>query len=274
MDYSFKNNLGISSIINEFIFCLFIIYDLNEEEIKNIFQTYILGYLFVYYSMQYNKKNLNDFLCERENTDLIKNIFNLYCLKYQICFLLYNENQIININFEESILFLKKKEINYKLNDSSNIILKEKKLGGILDYDIFKIIELPNNLNEFNSKYININCINCKETKSNYYICLICESKICDDINCSSKNNEIKDFSLNVHSKKCGGGNNIFISNINSEIVYLLKKNLIKSGIYIYLNSSGKHITNSNNKNLYILNKTELQKGVQNFIDIIFRKKV
>ena len=44
-------NFELSSILNELILCLFILYDLKEEskeKIKNLFQNYILLYMFIF----------------------------------------------------------------------------------------------------------------------------------------------------------------------------------------------------------------------------------
>ena len=272
-DISDLDNCEISSIINQFIFCLFIIYDLNEETIKKIFENYILEYLFVYYCfINNNKAKLSEFLCEN-NKNLLKNIFNLYSFKYKICFLLYNEDKTINLVFEESINFLKRKIYNnYNLtNNSTDRILKETKLGKIIK---FNIIELPKNYEEFNSKYMNINCINCNENNSDYYVCLICGSKICKNRNCVSKNKSgIEDYSLFAHSKLLKCGNGLFISNNNSEIVYLLKRQIINSRIYVYLTLLGESLSKYNNNDSYFLNEEQLKRSIQIFIDISFRKK-
>ena len=267
-----NNYEEISSIIHQFIFCLFIIFDFNEEDIHDFFQNYILEYLFAFYCIKSNKNNLKEFLCESSNQYLLKKIFNLYSQKYKICLLLFNENKEINIDFEETIKFLKGKENQkYKLiNNSTDILIKEKELGGFL----FNIIELPENFMEFCSKYMNINCKNCDKKNLNYYICLICGSKICDDKRCVSEyHNGNKEYSLIVHSKKCGGGNVLFISNLNSQIIYLLKRQFTNSGIYVYLNSFGEYIKSYYSNDKYILNQVELKKGIHKFIDITFRMK-
>ena len=209
-DFSGLDNIEISFLINQFIFCLFIIYDLNEETIKTLFQNYILEYLFIYYCFLNNKGKikLNEFICEK-NRILLKKIFDIYNSKYKICFLLYNENKIVKLNFVESIQILKRKH--YKNNDNlikipADTILKETKYE-----PKFNIIELPKNYNDFISKYMNRTCINCNE-KLDYYICLICGSKICNSPNCvSERRNGKKIHSLYAHSKECSGGNALFI---------------------------------------------------------------
>ena len=210
------------------------------------------------------------------NQELLKKIFILYSLKYKICSLLYNENKKISLKYEDIIQILKENNnkefylINNTINNSTDIILKEEDLGGIK----FNIIKLPENFMEFCSKYMNINCINCNKKNLNYYICLFCGNKICDNKSCFLEYpNGTKDYSLIAHSKKCGGGNVLFISNLNSQIIYLLKRQFTNSGIYIYLNSFGEYIKNYYNNDKYILNEIELQKGIQKFIDLTFRTK-
>ena len=276
LDFSNINNNEISSVINQLIFCFFIIYDISEETIKNIFQNYILEYLYSYYCSKNNKKKLEEFINDPLNQELLKKIFILYSLKYKICSLLYNENKKISLKYEDIIQILKENNnkefylINNTINNSTDIILKEEDLGGIK----FNIIKLPENFMEFCSKYMNINCINCNKKNLNYYICLFCGNKICDNKSCFLEYpNGTKDYSLIAHSKKCGGGNVLFISNLNSQIIYLLKRQFTNSGIYIYLNSFGEYIKNYYNNDKYILNEIELQKGIQKFIDLTFRTK-
>ena len=121
---------------------------------------------------------------------------------------------------------------------------------------------------------MNINCFNCNQKQKFYYVCLVCGNKFCD--NNSKCITEIKNgkiaISLIAHSKKCGGGNNLFISNTNSQIIYFLKNFFINSGIYVYLNDFGEYIKDYYFNDNYILNKIELEKGIQMFIDMTFRK--
>ena len=280
LDYSNMNNCEISSIINEFIFCFIVIYDLNEEnkeKIKNIFKNYILIYIFIYYYIKNNNTNeFEKFLLKKDNQELIKRIYDLYNLKYKIFFLIFGEKEdnINNLNFEEVIQFLKEKDIKDKINslinNYSGITLNNENLF----LPEFHIIELPENFMEFCSKYMNINCINCNKKNYNYNICLICGSKICDNRNCISEiKTGKKEYSLIAHSKVCGGGNILLISNTTSEIIYLLKSQFNNSKIYVYLNSFGEYIKDYYLNDNYILNQMELKRAVQKFNDMSFRKK-
>ena len=137
------------------------------------------------------------------------------------------------------------------------------------------MINLPDNFMEFSSKYTDINCANCNAKHYNFYICLFCGSKICNYQKCvgKKKKNGEKEYSLIVHSKNCTGDNSIFISNTDSEIVFLLKRQFVMSGIYVYLNNFGEYVKDNYLNDNYVLNKIELDKSIQKFIDMTYRKK-
>ena len=274
LNHSYLSDFEISSFINEFIVCLFILYDLNEDnkkKIKYLFQNKILIYIFVYKCLEKQENNFKDFLTKRENKDLIQKIFNFYNLKYKICFLLYDEkDEDLQLNYDINLIN-NNNNIQSLINNNQHLILKDQ----YLELPTFHIINLPENFIEFSSKYMHINCINCQKKEINYYLCLICGNKICNHINCvtEKKENGKKEYSLIEHSKICGGGISFFISGKTSEIVYLHKRQFNNSGIYVYLNSFGEYITNSELNNNYILNKIELNKSIQIFIDVAYRKK-
>ena len=239
-DFSFLKDSDIETLINEFIICSIILLDINEEnkeKIKNIFKNYILIYIFVYGFLTHKENSFVDFLEKKENQDILKNLFEFYKLKYQICLLLFSEiEENLDLEYEEAIQFLKNNEnLNNLINKSNIIILNEQ----YFDIPKFNIIPLPDQFMEFCSKFMNINCINCNKKKVSYYICLICGNKICDDKTCIKNNiNGKKEIALIDHSIKCGGGNALFIANTTTQIAYILKRQLAFSGIYVYLNSS------------------------------------
>ena len=273
LNYNYFNDIDMSSFINEFIICLFILYDFNQEnkdKIKNIFENYILLYMFTYAFLNSKENDLDEYLNKKENIDSFKKIFELYELKYRICLLLYNKEE--NLNFEEVIISLKtNKNLKDLINNSNNILLKEQNL----EIPKFQLINLPDNFMEFYSKYTDINCSYCNSKHYNFYICLFCGNKICNYINCigKKKKNGEKEYSLITHSKDCTGDNSIFISNTNSEIVFLLKRKFVMSGIFVYLNSFGEYVKNDYLNDNYVLNKIELDKSIQKFIDMTYRKK-
>jgi len=88
-----------------------------------------------------------------------------------------------------------------------------------------------------------------------------------------TKPNGKKEYSLIEHSKICGGGNAIFISGQTSEIIYITKRQFIRSEIFVYLNSFGEHPKGDTLKGNFILNQSELDKSIQMFVDMTFRKK-
>ena len=119
---------------------------------------------------------------------------------------------------------------------------------------------------------MNINCIYCHKKDLEYFVCLICGNKMCSHISCVIPLNEKKIYSLIYHSKKCTGGNCIFISGKNTEIVYLYKRRFYNSSIFIYLNSFGEPVNGYNLNGNYILNKKELEKSIKKFIELTYRK--
>ena len=274
INFIYLNNFEISSIINEFIICLFILYDLNEEnknKIKNLFYNNILIYMIIYEFLKNKDNCIEDFFDQNKNKDLLKKIFNIYNLKYKIFSLFYDE-KVENLQLDSNINIIKNNpKVITLINNYKNLILKEQ----CLEIPKFELINLPENFIEFCAKYMNIDCIYCHKKQLDYYICLICGNKICDQVNCLSevKPNGKKEYSLIDHSKKCGGGNVIFISGKDSQIIYLLKRQFSNSGIYIYLNSFGEYAKGYDLNNNYILNRIELEKAIQIFIDMTYRKK-
>ena len=278
LDYNFINNSELLSATNELIVSLFVLYDLNEEnrqKIKNIFKNYILAYIFAYTFLKNKEKDFDEFLYKKENQSIFKKLFDLYNLEYKICFLLYDEKEEdLNLNYEETIESLKNNEnIKILINKSSEITTIKPQSLEILK---FHPIHLPENFMEFSSKYMNIECVYCKKKYINYEVCLICGNKVCNYIKClgEKKSNGTADYSLIDHSKKCSGGNSIFISNKTSQIVYILKRRFINSNIYVYLNSFGEYRKDYYLNDNYLLNKVEFEKSIQQFIDLTYRKKV
>ena len=274
-DFNYLQNIDISFLINEILIYFFILYDLNDKnkkEIKDIFQNYILIYLFIYIYLKNNPKMLSveEFLAKKE---LFKNIFDIYILKYKIFLLLFdNEDKKEEPTFEDIIKNIKSNEnLKIIINNISNLNLKEQNL----DIPKLHIIDLPENFIDFSYKYMKIDCNYCHNKSLNYYVCLICGSKICNSKECVAEINSKgkKEYSLIEHSKICGGGNILFISNKDSEIIYLLKRKFINSGIFVYINSYGEYVNNYYLNDNYILNKLELEKSIQIFLDLTYRKQ-
>ena len=275
-------NFNIIYVITEFFFCSTILFDFDN---KNIFSFYndIITYFFFYYYLKIKKnKNINEidffeFLNNHNNLDILCNLYNKFNINYKIFLLLNNIDDTI-IPFEETISIIKDNKnisniIKYYLN------LNQSNDNLVLNYDIFnisqfKIIELPNNFLELSSIYADKVCIECHKLNSKYYICLICGEKICSLKICQSEIKNKKEYSLITHSKNCSGGNSIFLKNTNSEIIYILKRRIIFSKIFIYLNPFGEYLNKSNLTSEYILNKPALEKSLQNYINLSFRIKL
>ena len=226
-------------IINKFIIICFILFDPNEEnkeKIKNIFKNNILLYYIYVTFLKSNNDDIEKFL--DYNKIELKDALDLFDLKYKICLLLFNEKEG-NINFDKSL-----EEIINSIKTNSdfiyliNSIKKDSYISCIKNQYLripeFNIIILPESGIEFLNK-TNINCIYCKKKNLSSFLCLLCGNKICDDIKCCIENGSKKgnEYSLIYHSKKCTGGNSIFLNINKGEIVYLLKRRFISTKIFI-----------------------------------------
>ena len=141
---------------------------------------------------------------------------------------------------------------------------------------IFDIIKLPENGLEFLSK-ANGYCFYCHKKDLSSFLCLLCGCKICNNMGCIVENDSLKgkDYSLIYHSKKCCGGNGIFLGLHTTEIIYALKRRLIKSNIFIYMNKFGEALKEKYYfSDEYKLNKNELNKGINNFIDMTYKRNL
>ena len=58
----------------------------------------------------------------------------------------------------------------------------------------------------------------------------------------------------------------------DSEIVFILKKRIINSNIFVYLNNFGEHLNTKYLNEDFKLNKGEFQKAIMKYIDITYRK--
>ena len=223
--------------------------------------------------MNNSQENSQNFF---ENKNQLQRAFDSYKLKLDIYRLIFNLSYQDNLDFNSAISFIKNNEkfmdlIN-KYKSNTQLFVKCKN-GKYFEIPKLKIIELPNNYNNFLVKYMNINCINCKERRDNYYICLFCGSKLCIDKKCISIYKEKKYNNIYVHSKICTGDQALFITS-NSCISYIFKKEIFLSKKYIYLNSFGENYQGDKSTDLksdYILNKDALKENIQMFIDMNFK---
>ena len=268
-------NYDFNDIINIYIIISFIFFDSKEEnvnKIKHIFKKKISLYYIYIAFIKNNNNNIDKFLSDRE-TD-IKKALELFYLKYKICFLLLNENEEkINISLELILPYLKGNSDFIEMIDSTR---KKNYLSNIKDVYLeipeFKIINLPESGIEFLNRTIVI-CLYCKKKCLSSYLCLFCRNTICNSVDCFV-NDDFKnrrEYSIIYHSKKCCGGNGLFLDISNAEIVYILKRRIINSNIFIYLNEYGDTINYKSLTEDYKLNKNELNSGITKYLDMTFR---
>ena len=141
-----------------------------------------------------------------------------------------------------------------------------------LDIPELNFIDIPENGIEFFQR-TKEGCMYCQKNKLFSCFCLICGKKICNDIHCIFENSKgEKEYSLLYHSKKCCGGNGLFLDNTSSEIIYILKKRIFYSKIFVYLNNFGENMKSNSLSKEYKLNKANFQKGIKQYIDLVYRK--
>ena len=273
LNFNYLIEFDLSTLINEFIICLFVLYDLEQkskDKLISLFQNNILPFIFTYMFIQSKENNFEEFIIKEQNKEFIQKIINFYNLKYKICFLLYDEKEE-NLKLNFNINSIKNNEtIKAFISKYQNSTLKEQ----YIEYPKLEIINLPENFLEFGSKYMPMKCINCNKKIVEFYLCLICGNKICDNKSCVTDINPgKKEYSLIRHSKICGGGNVMFISGKSSEIIYLTKRQFCNSNIYVYLNSFGEYPKGYDLNGNFTLNHSELDKSIQIFVDMTFRKK-
>ena len=274
------NNTPVSSIINIFIINSIILLDLNEEnknKIKIIFHDKILLYLFYACFITSNKEHFEDFL---ENNKIeLKKLLDMYKLKYKICLLLFGEkeeNIDLNISLEEAISFIKSNSAFINLinsiktkTDNLPIEIREQ----YLEIPQINLVNLPESGIEFIQR-TNINCLYCHQQNLSSYFCLICGNKMCCTTKCIVDNisKGKKEYSSIYHSKKCCGGNGLFLDVQSSEIIFILKSRIIGSKIFAYLNNYGESLNMNLLDEEYKLNKDILKNVIMMYINMTYRK--
>ena len=263
----------ISAIINKYIIISVILLEVNEEnkkKIRSFFEDKIFLYLISISFLKSNSNNSNDFLIK--NKAELEKALELYKLKYKICFLLLDEkeeNIKIKIPLEKISSYIQSNTnfINL-LKNSKNIYIKEQ----YLEIPELNLAELPKRGIDFLNRK-NAYCLYCSKKILESCYCLLCGRQMCNkECIVYDKSNEYKrDYALFYHSIKCFGDNGIFLNTYNDEIVYILDRRFIPSGIYIYLNNFGEPMKGSYISDEYVLNKIELNKAINKYIDLTFR---
>ena len=270
----------VSTFINNFIINCIILLEPNESnksQIKILFKNKILLYLFYAAFVKSNSLHFEDFITNNE-TELEK-LLDLYKLKYKIILLLFDEkeeNINLNISLEEEISFIKSNSSLINLinsiktkNNNLSIQIKEQ----YLDIPKINIVNLPESGIEFFQR-TNINCLYCHQQSLSSYFCLLCGNKMCYTTKCIVENisKEKNEYSSIYHSKICCGGNGLFLDVKSSEIIFILKRRIIGSEIFVYLNNFGEPLNIKQLNEDYKLNKEKLEKGFLMYIDMTFRK--
>ena len=272
----FLNIFPINEIINRFIIISVILLNSskeNREKIKNIFNQIILPFIIYIAFNKSNDKTFEDYM--NNNKIELTKVIELYKLKYKIFLLLFNEIEEdinLNISFDQILLYIKSNQYFNGLYQTKNDNFS--KIEQNLELPELNLAKLPQKGIDF-LNMTNRYCFYCHKRNLSSYFCLLCGNQICNNINCfiDDKLKGKKEYSLIYHSKKCCGGNGLFIDVSNGEIVFILKRQIIGSGIHVYLNNFGEHIKKTDMNDEYILNKAELQKGIMKYIDLSFRKK-
>ena len=118
-------------------------------------------------------------------------------------------------------------------------------------------------------------CLYCHKKNPISFLCILCGVKMCNDIHCIIEDGTKRgtEYSVIYHSIKCSGGNGLFLDISNTEIIYILKRRIINSNIFIYMNNFGEAMNDKYLDDKYKLNKDELKKGIMKYIDMTFRKQ-
>ena len=136
-------------------------------------------------------------------------------------------------------------------------------------------VNLPENCLDFYSNYAKLECSNCHKKEINGYVCLICGEKTCNLKTCLSMNKKgRKEFSLVGHSKKCCGGNTLYLSIKDSQIVYYLKRKFAFSDIFLYVNKYGDHIDENYLPSDFNLDEKMFDKVKINYLDLQYRQSL
>ena len=265
-------------IINKFIMICFIFFDSNQENVDKIINIFLndilLYFIFMVFIKSDNRDNIDKFIID--NKTEIRKALNLFVLKFTICLSLFGVNVELPIEILEQKIpeiissppFLSLLNSN-KINNYIEHIKEQR-----LEIPEFKIIDLPEKGMDFLNK-ADKDCMYCHKKNSSSYLCLFCGNKICFNINCfvNIEDKNEKEFSLVYHSLNCCGGNGLFLNISNAEIMYLRKRKVIESNIFIYSNDFGEIFKEKFSSDEYKLKKDQLEKGIKIYIDMTYRKR-
>ena len=297
-------NIGGNCILNEeitkiniffgkfiFLFALFFEYneDIYYELFKNIIQSNVIP-LFVL-SSYYNyisdlkennqeKISLNDFLNNPDIYSYFQPFYNIYKIQNEVFYKLIKIDNDIEQNSITEYDILSLEQCINLVKTTSNLDIIETNMSfytneilSCFDFVKLNFINLPESCLDFYSHYSILECSNCHIKEIAGYVCLICGEKICNLKKCVYINKKgEKEFSLIGHSKKCAGGNTIYLSIKDSQIIFYLKRRFSFSDIYLYVNKYGDHIDENCLPSDFNLNKKMYEKAKENYINLKFRQ--
>ena len=283
----------INIFFGKFIFLFILFFDYNkdiyDELFSNIIQNNIVP-LFVfssYYNYINNLKQSNqniisfiDFLNNPDIDSFFEPFYNIFKIQYEVFYnLIKNEYSVEQNSINEyETLSLERCIGLVKSISDQNII--EKNMGfynneilSSFNYIKLNFIQLPESCTDFYSHYSMMECSNCHMKEITGYICLICGSKICNLKKCLSVSKKgKKEFSLVGHGNECTGGNTLYLSLKDSQIIYYLKKRFAFSEVYLYVNKYGEHIEEKCLSSDFNLDKKMYEKAKMDYIDLKYRQ--
>ena len=283
----------IYNFLGRFIFLFALLIDFNNsfefwfKKIieNNILQFYIISsyYNFINELATNNLKpiTLNDFLNNPDYYKYIEPFYDLYKTQNEVFYYLINnnvkeidsKNEFITPSLESCINLIKSKSnlslIENALNSKTSEIINS------FHFPKLNFIDLPESCYDLFSYYAKMECCSCHKKEINGYICLTCGGKICNKRICQSEINDKgkREYSLFDHSKKCNGGTTIYLALNSTQIVYFLKRKIINSSFYLYVNKYGEHAEENNFSLEFHLDNNLYEKAKNNFVNLKFRKK-
>lgn len=130
------------------------------------------------------------------------------------------------------------------------------------------LVDLPNDILLFYERYFTKRCNYCNDINKRFYICLLCQNKICDI--CKLKNK----LYLLEHTKKCFGGNGIYILMPIGNIIYIVNNVMRSTNKTLYINKYGEDNNGLLIKKDYVLNKQLYEEISKQFFSQEFMRDI
>ena len=134
----------------------------------------------------------------------------------------------------------------------------------------FKFIPLEKSMIHFLTT-IQKKSFNCGKEEKQFFYCLLCGEKLCDNTSCIPKeDNQNNDISYVYHSRICNYGNVAYIIG-NGKVIFLYHGKIVYINNGIYLNQFGEEPLQYVITNDYLLVEKEYEKCQNIFIDFSYR---